>query len=367
MSKITLTPHASGTGTLNIAAPNTNSTRTLTLPDADLNLGNVLTTSSTLPFPKKIFAKEDATAVAWTKTGAGTATTQTIVYADVNGVIITVASGTSITMPALTAGTDYAIWLETDGGLTATTDHTSPPTANARKIGGFHYAAGGNATAQAGGDTTPAINAYSFWDLNFRPTCPDPRGMTLVADGFWVDIYLSGVDAITNGSSKYNVTIADGSSPPKVPTMFGGNGTTTYGGYNWFEAQELATAFGKYTLTQLEFMSSMYGTTEASSIGTDPSTTNWDAAYVSKWGVNQATGCMQVWGRDRGGSYATGGWSANTEGRGSEYNAPSAGLFGGRWSDGSDSGSRCSIWNNAASNSPSNTSSRFACDHLQLG
>ena len=49
MSKITLTPHASGTGTLNIAAPNTNSTRTLTLPDADLNLGNVLTTSSSIP------------------------------------------------------------------------------------------------------------------------------------------------------------------------------------------------------------------------------------------------------------------------------------------------------------------------------
>ena len=48
MSKITLTPHASGTGTLNIAAPNTNSTRTLTLPDADLNLGNVLTTSSSV-------------------------------------------------------------------------------------------------------------------------------------------------------------------------------------------------------------------------------------------------------------------------------------------------------------------------------
>ena len=48
MSKITLTPHASGTGTLNIAAPNTNSTRTLTLPDADLNLGNVLTTASSL-------------------------------------------------------------------------------------------------------------------------------------------------------------------------------------------------------------------------------------------------------------------------------------------------------------------------------
>ena len=314
-----------------------------------------------------LFAKADATAVAWTKTGAGTAETQTIVYAEVNGVVITVASGTSITMPTLTAGTDYAIWLETDGGLTATTDHTSPPTANARKIGGFHYAAGGNAPAQAGGDTTPAINAYSFWDLNFRPTCPDPRGMTLVGDGFWVDIYLSGVDAITNGSSKYNVTIADGSSPPKVPTMFGGDGTTTYGTYTWFEAQELATAFGKYTLTQLEFMSAMYGTTEASSIGTDPSTTNWDAAYVSKWGVNQATGCMYVWGRDRGGPAAAASWNANTEGRGSEYNAPNAVIFGDNYSSGSNSGSRCSYWGVAASFSNGNIGSRFACDHLQLG
>jgi hypothetical protein len=34
MSKIALTPNASGTGTLTIAAPNTNADRTLTLPDA---------------------------------------------------------------------------------------------------------------------------------------------------------------------------------------------------------------------------------------------------------------------------------------------------------------------------------------------
>ena len=33
MSKIALTPNASGTGTLTIAAPNTSTDRTLTLPD----------------------------------------------------------------------------------------------------------------------------------------------------------------------------------------------------------------------------------------------------------------------------------------------------------------------------------------------
>lgn len=315
----------------------------------------------------RLFAKADASSVAWTKTGNGTAETQTSIYAEVNGSILTVASGTSITMPTLTAGTDYAIWLETDGDLVATTDYTNPPTANARKIGGFHYAAGSNASAQSGGNTTAQINEYSFWDLNFRPACPDPRGMTLVGGGFWVDIYLTGVDAITNGSSKYNVTIADGSSPPKVPTMFGGNGSTTYGSYTWFEAQELATAFGKRCLTQLEFMSAMYGTTEASSIGSDPGTTNWDAAYVSKWGINQATGCMWVWGRDRGGPAAGASWNANTEGRGSEYNAPNASLFGGSWPNGSIAGSRCSTWNNAASLSNGSIGSRFACDHLQLG
>jgi microcystin-dependent protein len=45
MSKIALTPHASGTGTLNIAAPDTSTNRTLTLPD---ETGTVLTSASSL-------------------------------------------------------------------------------------------------------------------------------------------------------------------------------------------------------------------------------------------------------------------------------------------------------------------------------
>lgn len=315
----------------------------------------------------RLFAKDDATAVSWTKTGGGTATTQTALYVEVNGAVLTIASGTSITMPTLASGTDYAIWAKPDGALEATANHTSPPVANARKVGGFHYAPGGNATAQSGGNTTPQINEYSFWDLNWKPACPDPRGMTLVGGGFWVDIYLTGVDAITNGSSKFNVTMVDGSSPPKVPTMFGGNGSTTYGSYTWFEAQELATALGKRTLTQLEFMSAAYGTTEESSVGTDQVSTVLNAAYTSKWGVMQAAGVLFVWGRDRGGPFAASSWNANTEGRGSEYAAPNAVLFGGDWGGGSLSGSRCSIWSRAASNSLLIIGSRFACDHLQLG
>lgn len=314
-----------------------------------------------------LFKKADSTTVAFTKTGAFAVSTSQAITAEVNGVVQNIAAGTVITMPGgPVPGTDYAVWAKPGGTLEATSNHTSPPVANSRKIGGFHYAPGGNASAQAGGNTTPQINEYSFWDLKFRPTCSDPRGMTLVGGGYWVDIYLTGVDAITNGSSKYNVTMADGSSPPKVPTMFGGNGTTNYGTYTWFEAMELATAFGKRCPNQQEFMSAMYGTTEATSIGTDQVSTILNAAYTSKWGVVQATGVLWVRGIERGGPNAGATWNANTEGRGSEYNAPNAALFGGRWGLSSLSGSRCSSWHDAASDSSTNIGSRFVSDHLQL-
>ena len=314
-----------------------------------------------------LFKKADSTTVAFTKTAAFAVSTAQAITVEVDNIVQNIAAATVVTMPGSpVTGTDYAIWLKPTGTLEATSNHTSPPVANSRKIGGFHYAPGGNATAQAGGNTTPQINEYSFWDLKFRPTCSDPRGMTLVGGGYWVDIYLTGVDAITNGSSKYNIVMADGSSPPKVPTMFGGNGTTSYGTYTWFEAMELATAFGKRCPTQQEFMSAMYGTTEASSIGTDQVSTILNAAYTSKWGVVQATGVLWVWGSDRGGPFASAAWNANTEGRGSEYNAPNAAFFGGDWNYTSNSGSRCSYWYYAASFSANNIGSRFVSDHLQL-
>jgi hypothetical protein len=312
------------------------------------------------------FRKANPDVVAFSKTGNFTVSTATQLFVEVNGVVRTIASATAVTMPSATTGTDYAIWCRPDGTLEATSNHTSPPVANSRKIGGFHYAPGGNAAAQSGGNTTAQINEFSFWDLKWRPNCPDPRGMTLVAGGFWMDIYLTGVDAITNGSSKFNVVMADGSSPPKVPTMFGGNGSTTYGSYTWFEAMELATAFGKRCPTQQEFMSAMYGTTEASSVGTDQGSTILNAAYTSRWGVIQSTGVLWIWARDRGGPFAGASWNANTEGRGSEYNAPNACLLGGAWGNGSNSGSRCSAWSDAASNSNVTVGSRFSCDHLQL-
>lgn len=343
-------------------------------PSTDGTNGQVLATngSGTLSFTTisasiwGLFRKANPEAVAWTKTGNFTIQTATTLYIEVNGTVRTIASATSVTMPTATTGTDYAIWAKTDGTLEATSNHTSPPTANARKVGGFHYAAGGNATGQSGGNTTPQINEYSFWDLKWKPACNDPRGMALVADGFWVDIYLANTDCDTNGTSKYNVTMADGSSPPKVPTKFGGNGSTTYGSLTWFESCELASAYGKRLLTQREFMAMAYGTTEASSVGSDQGSTILNAAYTSKWGVMQSSGVLWVWGDDRAGPFAGASWNANTDGRGSEYNAPNAVLLGGAWGDGSDSGSRCSTWDDSASASYASVGARFACDHLLL-
>ena len=323
-----------------------------------------------------LFYKADPTTVAFTKTGAGTASIKAGTKVDVAGTVVTFVAATAIDMPALTAGTDYAIWVKDDATIQATTNFSSAPGAgNWRKIGGFHYAPGGNAAAQAGGDTTPAINAYSFWDLKFRPACPDPRGMTLVADSFWADIYLLGVDHLTNGTSKYNVSIADGSAPPKIPTKFGGTGSNAYSTLNWWEANEVLQSWGKRSPTYDEFAALAYGTTEAtSSGGSDVPTTGvsgtgatnaWNK-FTSRWGVIQATGCMWIWGGEFGGGAAGASWTANTGGRGSTYQMENAVLLGGHWGSTTGSGSRCSSWYSSPTNSTNSLGARGVCDHLTL-
>lgn len=316
-----------------------------------------------------LFRKVDPTIAAFTKTGAFTISTATTLYVEVAGLIRIIAASTAVTMPGSpAAGTDYAIWAKTDGTLEATSNFVTPPTANARKIGGFHYAPGGNATGVTGGDTTPAINAYSIWDLKFRPACPDPRGMSLVADGFWADIYLLGVDHPTNGTSKYNVTIADGSSPPKIPTKFGGNGSTAYGSLTWWECLEVLASSGKRPPSYSEFGALAYGTTEAASAvaATDPVSTILRAESTSKWGVMLSTGNLDVWGANFGGGTAGASWVANTGGRGSTYQLEHALILGGNWANGALSGSRCSDWGYAPPDSNHLIGGRGVCDHLVL-
>lgn len=317
--------------------------------------------------PVGTFYKADPTTVAFTKTAVGAASVKAGTYVFIGATLVSFAVATAITMPTLTSGTDYAIWAKDDGTVQATTNFSAAPGAgNYRKIGGFHYAPGGHSGSPGGGNSTPQINEYSFWDLTWRPVAADPRGMACIGGRFWRDIYLLNTNPDVNGTSKYNVTIADGSSPPKIPALVGGNGTTDYGSLTWFEAARIASCYGKRLITLDEQIISSYGTTEASSIGTDQGSTVWNAAYVSKFGINQCSGVMWYWLANRGGAYNTGGWSADTEGFGSSYNAPNAAIGGGSGGDAGNSGSSCSSWNYAASYSNHAIGASLGCDHLNL-
>ena len=242
-----------------------------------------------------------------------------------SGAVAMIAAGADALLDtgSFVAGFDYAIHATTAGGLLSSASFTPP--AGGVLIGGFHYALGGNATVFAatasnnGGDSTPQINPYSIWDLNFRPACSDPRGMALIAGKFWMDIYLCNADHHLYGTSSAGKTIADGAggtSLPMIPTTFGGNGSTRYGNCDGFTSGEVLAAYGKSLPTLNDCHAAFVGVKEGTSIGSDPVTTKLDALRTSKWGIMQATGNMwhwtldAMWRGDRDGALAT--FTANT-------------------------------------------------------
>lgn len=297
---------------------------------------------------------------------------------------ITISLNTHLDSGAKTAGTDYYIYAKQDGTFTISANATAPAgytILTTRKIGGFHYGlipesfttinniTSNDATAIAG------INAFSFWDLKFRPIC-SPEGMVCVG-GFWVDIYLCNSEHIVNGTSKASGYIAGGALTysrqyPKIPLSKGGNGATNYGSMTWFEASEIGSANDKRLLSYGEFQHIAFGVKEASSASTlDTGLIKHIPDYVSKFGVEQATGVQWIWGSDLhmrpdGSGWA---WKANTEGRGSLYSyqyGPTAVVLGGDRDSGSDAGSRASSWSHYVWASFWYVGVRFACDHLKL-
>lgn len=342
--------------------------------------------------------KVDPLTPAFTKTAAGALSIKAGTKVDVAGTVVTFVADTAITMPSLTGGTDYAIWVKSDATIQATTDFTNAPGAgNWRKIGGFHYGLVAAGTTVAGGsfattgngmiwtqgdvDNIAGINKFSIWDLKFRPAASDPRGMVLVDGEVWVDIYLASTDTDANGTSKYNTNIASGTVLPKIPTAFGGNGTTTYPSLNWWVANELARAKQKRLMFSDEFATSMFGVTENQSIDATASTyptTQRNAGYTSKYGIEQASGHHWTWGQDSSayqdvtgaGSYktVTGNTGAAGSERGSIYTFGTYGLvrviLGGARAGGAYSGSRASSWGNCPWYSNWSFGLRAACDHL---
>jgi hypothetical protein len=255
----------------------------------------------------------------------------------------TFADDTAVAPPAdgYVAGRDYVVRV-VDGAATASIAQIVPDSAN---LGGFHFAPGGNASARAGGDDVPAINPCSLWDLNFRPACPDPRGMTLVeyqGGRFWCDIYLTAVDH-SLGTSRYGATIADGHDRPTGPDG------KEYDAFDYPTAVAVLGSHGKVLLSIEEFFVAAYGVTEKSEADKNPKTTGLDAPRTSKFGLMQATGNMWVWGHD------------------GDPDEPRASIFGGSWIYDGSAGSRCAYVGDWPGNSRDNLGARGRSDHLQLG
>lgn len=300
----------------------------------------------------------------FTKTGHHAVATTCDFSVEVGGKMLWIKQGAEVDTPEVhTPGQDYEIVVFEDGQLLAVkAGGKMMEKLPKRSIGGYHFALGGNATGTNGGDETPQINQHSLWDLKHRPACANPAGMTLVANSFWADIYLLGVNH-ESGTSKARETIADRLNPPIVPMAFGGDGQKTYEGFNWYEAQEVMASHGKRLPTHREFSALAFGTTEGKSAGTEPETNTLRPAFTSKWGVMLATGNLWVWGDELMG----GKWEDNeTGGRGNAYNDQHAVLFGGSWCGGAISGSRCSAWGNSPSLSDNLVGARGVCDHLSL-
>jgi hypothetical protein len=287
------------------------------------------------------------------------------------------ATATAVTMPSHSNNTDYAIWQHpSTGALVGDASFTTAPAGatGGSIVGGYHYIPSGRPTAENNGSPTGSaeILEFSIWDLTYRPSCPDPRGMACINDAFWIDLYLAGATSYAGStfsavpSSKIGLTIADGSSAPLVPAQYGGNGSTTYGSFTWYEASEMAASFGKRLPFYAEFAAAAFGAPEAGSRGSDPGTVTWERA--SKFGLAQATGVMYQWGADTNGNGSGGSWTASTEGRGSVYSTEArAVILGGDWGNGALSGSRNAYWGNTPWNSYNNFGARFAAGHLVLG
>ena len=311
----------------------------------------------------------------FTKTAA--ATISIVANSALNGFFYDTA--TAVSMPSHSNNTDYAIWQHpTTGALVADASFTSAPAGatGGSIVGGYHYIPSGRPTAVNNGSPTGAaeILEFSLWDLTWRPSCPDPRGMACIEGGFWMDLYLCGSTSYAGStfsvvpSSRIGLTIADGSSPPLVPAQYGGDGSTAYPNGKWYVFTEVARSFGKRLPTYDEFSAAAFGAPEATSRGTDPGTVQWER--VSKFGLAQATGVLWQWGQETCSAGAPSAWTSGTEtdGRGQVYGPETrAVVLGGNWGNPSRAGSRCAYWSDTPWDSNNHIGARFAAGHLVLG
>lgn len=326
------------------------------------------------------FAKPDSSKVLFEKVTHSSFKIPAGFITKVGSVIIQTVSNFTVTLTTPVAGTDYKVFAKADGSFYADTVNQGTD----RLIGGFHYGLVGTAEAATGNKTEAdmvairGINAYSFWDLKFRPIC-SPDGMVYV-NSKWYDIYLLNSEHITKGTSKAGTTIAGGAADangraiPKIPLEYGGDGTVTYGKLTWFQLCEIAKSHGKSLIGYDEFPTIAYGVsegTDCSAIETVIGKVEHYDTLTSKYGIEQATGVQYVWGKDLMNGYGSTSfaWSDNADARGQIYstsNSATAVILGGHRGDGVYAGSRNSNWHNYVWYSNWHIGCRFSCDHMNL-
>ncbi|MEW5802661.1 MAG: hypothetical protein AB1847_11235 [bacterium] len=243
---------------------------------------------------------------------------------------------------------------------------------NSRKIGGFHNNPDGD------------ILQYSIWDLDFHPSCPDPRGMVYCFGiNRWVDIYLPSDDG------------AGG-----VQSVFGGTILDTLSHYDFVDR---GAKVGKRLTRYDEFQVYADGSPievniegSADPVATGGHTATDASRIVSTIGVEDCVGVIYQWGM--GMNHAAQGFdhthtenqdpeytqNANTNtptltpafsyyalpsGKGQIYQQGAKGLiepvFGGKWDVGVNCGPLCQNLFYAPYQSDAGISARFVCAAIQ--
>lgn len=224
-------------------------------------------------------------------------------------------------------GKDYYVYANSNGTITYSSIKTED-TSLSKLIGGFHKGLTGLYEAPSGNKTEAdmikirGINAYSFWDLKFFAKNKDNRGM--ICNGkAWYDIYLGDEDYGINGYSRYNAKIAGGGlefgrRPAKVPLVYGGDGTTTYGWLTPLIAYDLVNSAKKDLISYREFTDIAYGVQEGFSFDAPSALTGHIYQLTSRYGIEQATGVQSIFSSDIGTSLASS-WGDIANGRGQIY------------------------------------------------
>jgi hypothetical protein len=301
-----------------------------------------------------LLLKSDSSIPMFTTDGTTVTTSQEVVIKGAR-----VLSGASVTLPSLSIGTDYKVFFNTVTESLTAQDWGTPDPAFSFFVGGFH-------------NQNSVINEYSLYDANYKPNVRDPRGMVRSPLGIWADIYLLNTDPVLNGTSAYNVTIADGSSPPKVPVVWGGDGTAAYDDFTQYTAARVLAAYGKRLPSSQEFEQLAFGSVTGYGVVADPVTTKFDASAKSMIGCEQVSGHMWQWGAERwdrgNGSSGYAWYAADTNGEGQVFTVGSgvgASRFGASWIVSIYAGSRASAWISEPWYSDSDIAARGVCDHFE--